>query len=100
MRALMLLQPVGYDRPVPVAEGVDVDFINAGHLLGSSYARLRVDGKTLLFGGDLGRFERCAGCELLRFCRGCPAVAAATSGSFYAPDPQCWKDLPMEGAAP
>ncbi len=58
VRALMLLQPVGYDRPVPVAEGVDVDFINAGHLLGSSYARLRVGGRTLLFGGDLGRFER------------------------------------------
>jgi metallo-beta-lactamase family protein len=58
MRALTLLQPVGYDRPIPIVEGVDVDFINAGHLLGSSYARIRVDGTTLLFGGDLGRFER------------------------------------------
>jgi metallo-beta-lactamase family protein len=58
MRALTLLQPVGYDRPIPIVEGVEVDFINAGHLLGSSYARIRVDGQTLLFGGDLGRFER------------------------------------------
>ena len=58
MRALSLLQPVGYDRPVPVVDGMDVDFINAGHLLGSSYARLRVGGRTLLFGGDLGRFDR------------------------------------------
>ena len=58
MRALTLLQPVGYDRPVPVAEGVEVDFINAGHLLGSSYARVHVGGRTLLFGGDLGRFDR------------------------------------------
>ena len=41
-RALSLLQPVGYDRPVPVADGIEVEFINAGHLLGSSYARVRI----------------------------------------------------------
>ena len=57
-RALTLLQPVGYDRVVPVADGVEVDFINAGHLLGSSYARVRTAGSTILFGGDLGRFGR------------------------------------------
>lgn len=37
------------------------------------------------------RFEKCADCELAGFCRGCPAVAHGTTGSFYAPDPQCWK---------
>ena len=58
LRALTLLQPVGYDRPVPVAEGVEVEFINAGHLLGSAYARIKVEGLTMLFGGDLGRFDR------------------------------------------
>ena len=57
-RALTLLQPVGYERPMPVADGIDVDFINAGHLLGSSYARARVGEITILFGGDLGRFSR------------------------------------------
>ena len=57
-RAISLLQPVGYDRPMPVADGIEVDFINAGHLLGSAYARVRAGGRTLLFGGDLGRFER------------------------------------------
>lgn len=57
-RALARLQPVGYDRPVPVVPGVEVDFINAGHLLGSAYARVRVGGKTILFGGDLGRYNR------------------------------------------
>lgn len=56
--ALSLLQPVGYDRPVPIAPGVEVDFINAGHLLGSAYARVHADGRTLLFGGDLGRYDR------------------------------------------
>lgn len=57
-KALALLQPVGYDRSMPVADGVDVDFINAGHLLGSSYARVKTEGRTILFGGDLGRFSR------------------------------------------
>lgn len=36
-------------------------------------------------------FEKCSKCELLRFCRGCPAVAYGYSGNMYAPDPQCWK---------
>ena len=60
-RALALLQPVGYDRPVPVlsgVSGVDVEFVNAGHLLGSAYARVHAGGKTFLFGGDLGRYGR------------------------------------------
>ena len=37
------------------------------------------------------RFEKCRQCELLRFCRGCPAVAYGYTKNFYAPDPQCWK---------
>jgi metallo-beta-lactamase family protein len=57
-RALTLLQPCGYDRPLPVAQGIDVEFVNAGHLLGSSYVRMRLDGRTILFGGDLGRYGR------------------------------------------
>jgi metallo-beta-lactamase family protein len=57
-RALTQLQPVGYNRPVPVFPGVDVEFINAGHLLGSAYARVRIGEKTILFGGDLGRYGR------------------------------------------
>src|SRR5512145_191134 len=57
-RAISQLQPVGYDRPMPVADGIEVEFINAGHLLGSAYARIRTAGRTLLFGGDLGRFNR------------------------------------------
>ena len=57
-RTLTRLQPVGYDRPVPVVPGVEVEFINAGHLLGSAYARLRIGDRTILFGGDLGRYSR------------------------------------------
>ena len=39
------------------------------------------------------KFEKCSKCELLRFCRGCPAVAYGYHRSFYAPDPQCWKQV-------
>ena len=57
-RAVSQLQPCGYDRTMPVAAGIEVEFINAGHLLGSSYVRMRIDGRVVLFGGDLGRFGR------------------------------------------
>jgi metallo-beta-lactamase family protein len=57
-RALTLLQPCGYDRTLPVVPGIDVEFVNAGHLLGSAYARMHIDGRTILFGGDLGRYSR------------------------------------------
>jgi metallo-beta-lactamase family protein len=60
-RTIAQLQPIGYERAIEVAAGVHVDFIPAGHLLGSAYARARVGdapGKTILFGGDLGRYNR------------------------------------------
>ncbi len=59
-RAMALLQPVGYERPIEIAPGITVEFVNAGHLLGSSYARIRLEaaGRTVLFGGDLGRYGR------------------------------------------
>jgi metallo-beta-lactamase family protein len=57
-RAVSLLQPVGYERPIPVVEGVEVEFLSAGHLLGSAYVRVRTGGVTILFGGDLGRYDR------------------------------------------
>ena len=56
--ALTLLQPAGYERPLPIADGLEVEFINAGHLLGSAYARITTGDRTILFGGDLGRFDR------------------------------------------
>ena len=58
-RALTQLQPVGFDRPVPVAPGIEVGFTHMGHLLGASAVTLRLpDGRRLVFGGDLGRYDR------------------------------------------
>lgn len=42
---------------------------------------------------DYSSYEKCSGCELRDFCRGCPAVAFGTSGDFKAADPQCWKRI-------
>ena len=42
---------------------------------------------------EYDRFEKCGKCELKAWCRGCPAVAKGTNGSFYAADPQCWKEV-------
>lgn len=39
------------------------------------------------------KFSKCSKCELLPYCRGCPAVAKGTNGSFYGADPQCWKEI-------
>ncbi len=38
-------------------------------------------------------FEKCSKCELLRFCRGCPAVSYGYTHNMYSPDPQCWKEV-------
>ena len=42
---------------------------------------------------DYHKFGKCSKCELLAYCRGCPAVASGKNGNFYAADPQCWKEV-------
>ena len=41
----------------------------------------------------LEKFEKCSNCKLLRFCRGCPAVAYGYTHDFYSADPQCWRTV-------
>ncbi len=58
-RALSQFQSVGFGKPFSLIEGVDIEFVNAGHLLGSSFIRMSIkNGPTILFGGDLGRYSR------------------------------------------
>lgn len=63
-----------------------------GNLFGKPLYELWI-GKEMNAYRQYDRFEKCAKCELLRFCRGCPAVAYGYHHSFYAPDPQCWKKI-------
>lgn len=39
-------------------------------------------------------YKKCSACSLAKNCRGCPAMAYATSGDCFASDPHCWKILP------
>jgi len=52
---------IPYGRSFPVARNVQVEFVDAGHMLGSAIVRLRIDtgngqSRTLVYTGDLGRF--------------------------------------------
>ena len=59
LRALTQLQPLGFERAVNAVPGIEVMFTHTGHLLGAAAAHLRIDGgKTVVFGGDLGRYDR------------------------------------------
>lgn len=42
---------------------------------------------------DLTKYRKCKNCLLLYVCRGCGAVAHGYSGSFFDPDPQCWRNV-------
>jgi metallo-beta-lactamase family protein len=56
---LTRLKPAPFNRPIAVASGINVQFTNAGHLLGSSYVHVtNGSGPGILFGGDLGRYGR------------------------------------------
>jgi metallo-beta-lactamase family protein len=67
-RCLRQFVTLGYDRPLPVSDGVSLTFIDAGHILGSAQVLLEVDDradgrrKRFLFSGDVGR----GGNEVLR----------------------------------
>jgi metallo-beta-lactamase family protein len=59
--ALSRFRPAPFGTPIDVGHGITAEFINAGHLLGSSYVLVkRRDGTggRILFGGDLGRYSR------------------------------------------
>ena len=59
--ALSRFRPVGFNTPIAIEDVITAEYINAGHLLGSAYVHVkRINGKggTILFGGDLGRYNR------------------------------------------
>lgn len=53
--ALRKLHPVPFRRLTEVAEGVQAEFIPAGHMLGAASIRLHAEGRVVMFSGDLGR---------------------------------------------
>jgi metallo-beta-lactamase family protein len=67
-RCLRQFVTIGYERPMLIADGVALTFLDAGHILGSAQVLLEItdqaDGKKkrFLFSGDVGR----GGSEVLR----------------------------------
>lgn len=61
-RALQLLRPTRVGESVEAAQGVFLDFIRVGHILGAGCARLsfEVNGQRRIFldSGDIGRYDR------------------------------------------
>jgi len=53
--ALKQLQPVAYDEAFSPHPAVRVRFVDAGHILGSASLALEIDGRRLVFSGDLGQ---------------------------------------------
>jgi len=54
-RSLALLKPVAFDDPLFLAGGLSVQWCRAGHILGSASLSFDIDGRKLVFSGDLGR---------------------------------------------
>jgi metallo-beta-lactamase family protein len=57
---LQQLHVVPFNTVVEVASGLHAEFAHAGHLLGSAFVRVgrQASGPHILFGGDLGRYNR------------------------------------------
>lgn len=57
-----MFQPVEYEQPVPLGDGIEAQFYEAGHIFGSSIIKVtaKLDGeqRTILFTGDLGRIGK------------------------------------------
>ena len=84
-RCLRQFVTLGYDRPLRIAEGVTLTFIDAGHILGSAQVVLDIDDrgdgkkKRLLFSGDVGR----PGNDLLNEAAPCDGVDHLIMESTY-----------------
>jgi len=50
--------PVKYNEPVTLASGLTATFTDAGHILGSASIQIRSNNRSIVFSGDLGRWDR------------------------------------------
>ena len=55
--AIEHLRPVPFHEPLDLGDGGSLMFRRAGHILGAATAELRLAGETIVFSGDLGRYD-------------------------------------------
>ncbi len=51
---MRLWSGIGYNKKVELPDGITLELLDAGHILGSAMARLSREGRTIVFTGDLG----------------------------------------------
>ncbi|MCM8772435.1 MAG: MBL fold metallo-hydrolase [Candidatus Omnitrophica bacterium] len=54
-KSFHLFEPINYNEVVEISDKIKVVFYNSGHILGSSLIKIYVNGKEIVFSGDLGR---------------------------------------------
>lgn len=54
-RAIRLFRPMDFEAVRSIADGVDLEFGRAGHILGSAWAHLTLGDRSVVVSGDLGR---------------------------------------------
>lgn len=82
---LPLFEKHNYDEPVFLGDGLEVSFHDAGHILGSSGIRIVIkqngDVRTLVFSGDIGRWDAPIICDPNPFERADYVVMESTYGN-------------------
>ena len=58
LKAIESFKTVKLDTENNLREGLSVTLINAGHILGAASVLIKVDGKSILFSGDIGHKEQ------------------------------------------
>lgn len=56
IRALKRIEPLPYKKRVKL-NGAELTLYDAGHILGSATVKLDINGKSIVFSGDLGRYD-------------------------------------------
>ena len=53
-RSMSLWEGIPYHKKIDLSEGISIELVSAGHILGSAMVKFMKGGKTLVFTGDLG----------------------------------------------
>ncbi|MDE2020764.1 MAG: MBL fold metallo-hydrolase [Patescibacteria group bacterium] len=53
-KTIKIMKPIEYHSPTRIAPTIEFEFYDAGHILGSTWVKLTIDGKTIVFTGDMG----------------------------------------------
>lgn len=71
--------PIRYRQPVSIADGISAAFTDAGHILGSASIQIQSKDRSIVFSGDIGRWNR----PILEDPDFCPAADYVVMESTY-----------------